>query len=191
MKRILFLVAVSVVFYSCGTSPESTEAQGEAEIVTVSVESFDEEAPNLVDKAVTIEGFVQHVCRHGGKKMFITGDEFIHRIEVTPAKDLGGFSAESEGSEIVVTGFVRELRVDKAYLDEWEKEVVEGEVEGLKVHVREQHDDEAHEEDDDHHDSDIESVNLLRTKLADSGKDYLSFFSVECTAYTLTPASAE
>ena len=141
-KKIFIFAFIALIMAACGntTTQEQTEATEQeteviAEAVSVAVIDFPEEAENLVGKEVFIEGTVIHVCKHGGKKMFIVNDEDPDvRIKITTdGEQVAAFQPELEGSYIKVKGIV----------DAVEVEIVEGEGE------EGEHEGE-HEEDADH-----------------------------------------
>ncbi|MDZ7742813.1 MAG: hypothetical protein U5Q03_14000 [Bacteroidota bacterium] len=76
MYRNLFLIVIMAAFMiSCGgnkqeESTTSEEAAYEAP-VKVSVADFDQQAGDLVGEMIVIYGTVDHICQHGGKRMFI------------------------------------------------------------------------------------------------------------------------
>ncbi|RKX23034.1 MAG: hypothetical protein DRP45_10915, partial [Candidatus Zixiibacteriota bacterium] len=112
---------------------------------------------------------------------------------------------ELEGSDVRVEGIVQVLKVDEAYLDNWEKEttseeetiveegaVTEKEVlcaadksaKGSEKDVEEEHAEEGHAEDvDDHHSGALDQIQSLRQTLAESGDDHLAFYSLECQSF--------
>ena len=141
-KKIFIFAFIALIMAACGntTTQEQTEATEQeteviAEAVSVAVIDFPEEAENLVGKEVFIEGTVVHVCKHGGKKMFIVGDEDPDvRIKITTdGEQVAAFLPELEGSYVNVKGIVDAVEVEVV-----EGEGEEGEPEG------------EHEEDADH-----------------------------------------
>lgn len=97
IKRLLIITALGMGLLACN-NPKQEEA------TAVSTTEFTTVAENLVDQTVTMEGTVMHVCKHGGKKMFINED----RIKVIASEKLAAFDTEWEGSTMVITGIVRE-----------------------------------------------------------------------------------
>lgn len=139
MYRNLFIILVAAVFMvSCGgqttaSQDEQTVQQEEvkAKAAKVELSDFAEKAESLVGHEVVLEGTVIHVCKHGGKKMFITADDPDVRIKITTAEETAAFDTELEGNYVKVLGIV---------------EAIEVEVE----HEGEHGEDGEHEEDEDH-----------------------------------------
>jgi hypothetical protein len=181
MKKYLAgLLGLVYLLSSCGSADKSnSDAQHEEIIVEVTVAEFLNEADNLLDQQVAITGQVTHVCRHGGQRLFITGEDTTSTVKITTGEDIAEFSIDLEGEKITVTGIVKELRIDETYLAEWEAEIMEGastENQGHKDGLDEHQKDQAAETDTD---AQLERVNKLREEIAASEKGYLSDFWIE------------
>lgn len=90
------------------------------------VEAAFADAPVSIDRPIEVEATVIGVCHSGGRKCFLRDaaagpNGKILRVERTA--DLPAFPQELKGDTIRVTGIVRELRYDAAYLDRWEEQV--------------------------------------------------------------------
>lgn len=219
MKKIILVLFAAMAMFACSNSEEGS---------TVTVADFEEKAADLVDQKVQIEGMVVHVCRHGGGKMFLEEVGNDKRVKITAGEGVGQFdqSWETEGKEVLVEGFVREMKIDEAYLANWEAELKEkaseekaqggneagcdGEKEETPEKDGKDCDEETktseakadtcetetehaehtedHPEDvdkEEHHEDGFAQIEELRKQLKDSGKDHLSFYSIECTKYEL------
>lgn len=213
LRRLIFLVLSLSLIISCGTKTEKATQT----VTEVTVAQAIQQPDQYVDKVVKLEGTVVHVCKHGGKRMFVTGENPDERLKITVGGDIGAFDVSLEGSVVEVEGIMKEQRIDAAYLDQREADIASGEKsekdeiehtgeehsheyadhdhdddshsqehEGHKhdsdVHKHE-HDDAKSDDADDHHskEEELKQLQELRKKLADSGQDYLSFYSVECT----------
>ena len=95
-KRILFSLFALVLMVACNTNSE--------EAIEITTAEFSEQAAEMVDQKVTFEGTVMHVCKHGGKKMFINED----RVKIVVSEHLAAFDQTLEGSEVVITGVIIE-----------------------------------------------------------------------------------
>ena len=168
------------------TQNTNTELVTVEEVIPVTVTEFDTKAGDLTGKKIIISGTVDHVCQHGGQKMFLieTGSE--NRVKVTPDENISAFKSEWEGQNIVVTGIVEEQRIDEDFLKEWEEEVMSGDDmgddkgEGKHLGGNMEKGGEDAEKD-----MELEKINNLRQQIEASGKGYLSFFTVLCTDYQL------
>lgn len=199
MKNLILVTIVfAMIFTSCENAEKSTETtQSENtefavvdEVTPINVADFDDKVGDYVGKKIQLEGTVDHICTHGGQRMFLVCEESDARIKITPDEEIAAFNAELEGDKIVLVGIVEEQRIDEAYLREWEEEVKAGsdmsDDKGEGVHLGGKM-----EKGGDHSDiaEEMEKVNHLRTMLQDSGKDHLSFYSVLCTSYDVKEAN--
>ena len=120
MYRNLFIILVAAVFMvSCGgqttaSQDEQTVQQEEVKAKPAKVElsDFAVKAESLVGHEVVLEGTVIHVCKHGGKKMFITADDPDVRIKITTGEETAAFDTELEGSYVKVMGIVEAMEVE-------------------------------------------------------------------------------
>jgi hypothetical protein len=126
-KNFLMILVAATVLMSCGQNTASQDEQTAQEEVVVieptiiALADFSEKAGALVGQEVVLEGSVIHVCKHGGKKMFITADDPDVRIKITTGEETVSFDTELEGSYIKVHGIVEAIEeeiVDEGELDE-------------------------------------------------------------------------
>jgi hypothetical protein len=105
---------------------------------------------------------------------------------------MAAFNTELEGENVNVLGVVDELRIDEDYLREWEEELKHEDHSeaGEQVHMGEGEG----ESGDDHHEADhsgeYDQINKYREMIKESGKDYISFFSVVCVEYEVIDSGA-
>ncbi|MEN8250541.1 MAG: hypothetical protein ABFS32_16530 [Bacteroidota bacterium] len=168
MKKLLVLLVIAGVAFSC-TQKESnqTDEVTEGEVTEASiipqmeVALFDTDAGNYVDKEVVVSGIVDHVCKHGGKKLKLVkdGDKSIH------VESEERFDEELVGSEITLNGIVREMRVDEAYCLQMEEDNIAKHKEG-----------ETNDEDFTHKQ---EQIKAYRDSMAVAQTDHLSFYTLE------------
>lgn len=149
MKKILLVLIISIVSFSCKTD-KKVEAQNEektAEVVEtpkVTLGEFDTKAGDFIGKELEITGIVDHVCKHGGKKILLVTDEGDAHV-VSDER----FDEALMGSEIKLVGVVLEERIDEAYLLKMEEDNIKSHSEGAsneeqfnnkKKHVQEYRD---------------------------------------------------
>ena len=101
------------------------------------------------------------------------------RVEVTAGTDITKFDENLVGSRVSVLGVLKEERIDAKYLNEWEAEVLKPE-ENHNVGI---HSGAKGHEDQGKQDK-LDQIKALRDELKASGKDHLSFFSIEAVKYT-------
>ncbi|MBL6963502.1 MAG: hypothetical protein ISR55_06745 [Bacteroidetes bacterium] len=116
MRNLLFVFLASALFVSCGNK-NTKDAISELDINT-----FSDEAANYVDQNISITGTCVHVCRHGGKKMHLIGDNDEKKLVVFAGEGLSEFPMELEGEVLKVTGKVVEEQITEETILEWEAE---------------------------------------------------------------------
>lgn len=131
MKNILLVLLVSVFLFSCKTEPKKTAQSDEITVVEeietpiIELGEFDTKAGDFVDKEIKVKGIVDHVCKHGGKKILLVTDEGDVHVFSDERFDEGLM-----GSEIIVTGLVNEERIDEAYCLKMEEDNIKSHSEG-------------------------------------------------------------
>ena len=185
MKKVnlFLLVLVSIVAFASCTGNKKT-AEGDAVTVDKVLAMAEQEADNIV----MVEGVCTHICSHGGKKLFLMGDDDSKTIRVESNDALGAFKSECVNSMVQVKGTLKEERIDEAYLTKWEAEIAEGTVEehggdgeGCETEQKAQGQDTVS--------SDAGRIKDFRAKIAArneaEGKNYLSFYYIEAEEYSI------
>ncbi|MGM0409022.1 MAG: hypothetical protein ACQESJ_00190 [Bacteroidota bacterium] len=170
--RIIALAIMTLVAFSCTNkkqnekeASEGKESKEKTEILQVS-EVIDQ-PENYVDKKITIDGMVIHVCKHGGKKLHVSETDSDQKLRVKAGEGMPPFEQEIEGNTVQVTGKFTEDRIDQDYIDELKK----GDSE---EHHEHEHEDEEKEEHKDHQGVSEEYISELEEKIEDSEKGYIS-----------------
>ena len=128
MKKIVFLLALTISFISCKTETEKVEGVKDTEAIEIpllAIGEFDAKAGEFVDKEIQINGIVDHVCLHGGKKILMVTDE--GDVHVTSDER---FDEALKGSEIILTGVVVEERIDESTCLQMEEDFIKSHSEG-------------------------------------------------------------
>ena len=175
-KNLLITIGIlAFILSSCNMGSGGLDT---ANAVKVAVASFEHQAAGIVEKTVVIEGTVLHTCKHGGKRMFLVDGNDSVRVEVTAGKEIAKFDDKLIGSRLRVLGVLKEEKIDEKYLNEWENEVNKPE---------ENHDAGVHTGAKGHQDQGVQDkldqINGLREDLKNSGKDHLSFYSIEASKF--------
>ncbi len=184
-KKLFLFAMIALFFAACNTATQetgeqATEAENQ-EIVMMSTADFLTHPEDYVGKEVVVDGIAIHVCQHGGKRMFIVGDETEEeRIQVKAGDNIDAFDVELEGSDITLKGVVDELRIDEPYLTEWENELKADNPESEKKIHRGEEGHEHHEGDVDH---EYEQIVAYREQMKEKGVDHLSFYSIIVKEY--------
>ena len=187
IKSLLIMVA-AIVMVSCGGNNTKNADDNSTEAVAATgamdIDSLMANAEELTDELVEIEGICTHICSHSGRKIFLMGsdDSKIIRID---SGELGAFDQKCVNSIVKVKGMLKEERIDEAYLKHWE------ELEA--ANAAEEHGDgeggcstekAARGETGN---TVEERIAGFRARIAErkeaTGKEYLSFYFVEATAY--------
>ncbi|MBN1300719.1 MAG: hypothetical protein JW995_05850 [Melioribacteraceae bacterium] len=173
MRFVIILLILSFI-YGCQSDTPKSEVENEAqiEVINITPDDFKTNPEAYVDKYIKIEGTCVHTCKHGGKRMHIVGPDSEFRIKVEAGKNVIKFDKALEGSLVQVEGYVRVQRVTEDYLNNWENE--------LKDDIEKQ--EESGEAGEDHAES-MEQITNLRMELKKSGKEQISFYSIECSDY--------
>lgn len=112
MKKVAFLALLSIILVSSSAvfSQDLTAKQPvQEQAAIISPEKFQDYAAVNVGKDVEIKGMVIHVCKHGGKKMFIIGEDPEMRVKIDASDKVSFFKPELEGSTVVVTGTIQPI----------------------------------------------------------------------------------
>lgn len=182
------VMAVSMVFVSCGNNKKQQAQQAEEQVAAMSIDDVMAKAAELVDQQVVIEGVCTHTCSHGAKKMFLVGSDDSKTLRIE-AGELGAFDTKVVNNMVTVKGIIKEERIDEAYLVDWENR--------LKNQTAEKHGNEEGEGGcDTEKNARGETANTEEGRIADfrtkiaaekeaTGKEYLSFYHVVATSYEI------
>lgn len=166
MKKIIgIIVLFGVITLGCNES-QSENDNSTANDTTVVAEVLDLEtmfadADAYIDDTVAVKGIVDHICEHGGKKIFLVQDENSIKIF---GEDR--FDEELVGQDIIVNAVLKEKRVDSTYLAEWEAEV-----------------DANHEEGDQEAVAARKKIEHMRDSISGTEKGYVSHYSMDFVSF--------
>ncbi|MCK5169205.1 MAG: hypothetical protein KAQ75_04930 [Bacteroidales bacterium] len=186
-KKVLGIFAIVTLLVSCGTQQKKEKECTEK--ATITVDNLLAEITNYIDKDIVVVGIVNHVCEHGGKRMFIMGEDPDVAIKITPNDEIGIFEKELEGNHVIITGIVKELRIDEAYVANLEKELSEGaDNEAIHDHSGEEEKEEPARPAGEHAETEVDSSKIkqiehMKTQIAESENGYYSQFWVEASKF--------
>ncbi len=166
MKKFVFIFLCILAITSCKKETQNTEITDQEAIETVAeapllaIAEFDAKAGDFVNKEVKVKGIVDHVCKHGGKKLLLVTDEA--NVHVTSDSR---FDEALIGSEIALKGVVVEERIDEAYCLKMEED-------NIKSHSEGQTNDEQFEAKKNH-------IQQYRDQMKANNTDHISNYSLE------------
>ncbi|MDP1623046.1 MAG: OB-fold nucleic acid binding domain-containing protein [Bacteroidales bacterium] len=180
MTKRLFPLLIVILFaiVACNPGSKDTGSEDKNDTTFLTVLTFQQQADSCIDKPVIIEGTVFHLCKHGGKRLFLVDGTDSIRIEVTTGPNITKFDDALVGSRLRVVGTLKEERIDAKYLNEWEAELTKPEEDhSVGIHTGALgHEDQGVKEK-------LEQIAELREDIKNSGKDHLSFFSIEADSF--------
>ncbi|MBN2175999.1 MAG: hypothetical protein JW731_17850 [Bacteroidales bacterium] len=169
IRNLFMLVAIAAIFISCGGGAGTNEsAQNDTismeatqtEIPVIALGEFEKIAGNYVDQEIMVEGIVDHVCKHGGKRLLLVADSGDVHVDSDSR-----FEESLTGSKVMLKGKVKEFRVDEAYCLKMEED-------NIKSHSEGQTDDEMYEHK-------MAEIKTYRDSMSTAGVDHLSFYSID------------
>ena len=179
-KALLFIVALAVLA-ACNNQPKIQE---------IAVGDFNKKAPELLDQTITIKGIANHICHTSFRKLFVGSLDSEEMVTVMAGENMKDFDLDMEGKNVVVEGIVKiASTIDNAYLDEWEKEIMEsGEMEGEHTCVTEQKAADAAVGQAEATDTivpenpQLKRINAYRQKIEENGGNPLVFYNIVGTS---------
>ncbi len=118
MQRTLFMITLAIFISACNltSQKDGTEAgqAGMEKIVTATVEELLATPTDYDGKEVALSGMVTHVCRHGGQKCFVLGQDGETQIRIVTGGDIDEFETSLEGSTVAFKGVFRILNVTES-----------------------------------------------------------------------------
>ncbi len=195
--RLIFIAAIALVAFTIqgcnskkqkNSDPAKTEQTSLASQKILQVDDLLKEAEAMSGKEVEIEGICTHICKHGGKKIFLMGSDDTKTIRIEAGKEFGNFKPETVNNVVRVKGTLVEDRIDEAYLVQWEEKI--------KAQPEEKHgtteagcSSEQKARGETVANSTTERINNFRKRIAErsekEGKNYLSFYHIDATQYTI------
>lgn len=166
MKKILVVISFLAIVFSCAdaSKKKDKEVTDVKEIQMIALADFDEKAGEWLAKEVQVKGIVDHVCKHGGKKILLVNDDADVHVESETR-----FDDALMGSEINVNGIVTEFRVDEAYLLQKEEDHIQSHKEGA--------------DSKEVYDQKMEHLQAYRDLMKEENTDHLSYYSLDYVSH--------
>ncbi len=197
IRKLFALALISLIFVACGSNDKkeqqsNDEANVTEETTVITVKDFEDQVAELIGKKIKIEGTVNHVCQHGGGRMFLVTEDAEGRVRVNKGEEIPAFNTDMEGKDVVVIGIVDELVIDEKYLSDWEQELMmheeehaEGQGKGLGEGSGHEGTKMGEDADQGTHTPGMKQIEKYRQRIKESGKDKLSFYSITCKEYEI------
>ena len=192
LKKSLMLLNLAFLIVACNTTATQEAKTEEVKQETVQVEIADliSNTKTFAESKIEVTAIVNHVCSHGGKKMFLIDQATEETIKIIPGENMPAFNTDLVGHKVCVTGTIEKLVIDEAYLAEWESELLaeanhtDEEVEGKHAeegeHKHAETGSKADQADQGTHMEGMENIANLRKEIAESEQDFLVFYTVVC-----------
>jgi len=171
MKKLILVLVIAISVIACKTEVKKTDASETptaeqiVETPLLALGEFDTKAGDFISKEVKVKGIVDHVCKHGGKKLLLVTDE--GDVHITSDER---FDEALMGSELELTGVVLEERIDESYLLKMEEDNIKSHSEGASN--KEQFE------------SKKKHVAEYREKMKADGVDHISNYSLQYVSHT-------
>lgn len=83
-------------------------------MISATVEELLTQPAEYENKQIAISGMVTHVCRHGGQKCFVLGQDGETQIRIVPGGNIDEFTIDLEGSTVAFRGTFKILDTRQA-----------------------------------------------------------------------------
>lgn len=166
MKNLLILaVTLGLITNACNVKNNKSETEVTSKIIAV--DNLLDEAEHLVEQSIKIKGHVTHTCKHSGKRAFLVGDKEKYTIRVEAGGKISGFDQSLTGNTLIITGILKERKLTKEYIDQWEEELKHKAEDGSAESCA----------------TEMNNINDMRTWMKEHGKNYYSIYFVEGKEY--------
>lgn len=184
---VLLLILGAALITSCQPNNKQTATPDiTQQPATLEVDSVLAQAEQLAGQEIELEGVCTHICKHGGRKIFLMGSNNtrILRIEATKGEK---FDPNCANSIVKVKGILKEERIDETYLQKWEASLADKTAEshgesaaGCSTEKRAR---------GESANTPQRRIEQFRERIAqqkeETGKTYLSFYHLEATSYSI------
>lgn len=171
MKNIIIALVLVLAFTACKNENKKVE-EATTEVVKevmetplLAIAEFDDKAGEFVGKEVAVKGIVDHVCKHGGKKLLLVTDEAdVHVVSEER------FDEALVGSEINLKGVVLEEVIDESTCLKMEED-------NIKSHSEGKSNDEQFEAKKQH-------IKEYRDFMKENNTDHISYYSLQYVSHS-------
>lgn len=175
-KNISFIALSLLILLitACNSNTKKNTNEPEAAVVAgpnyISVDSLFANSGALAGKTIEIQGLVDHVCRHSGKRFKLVGNIVGNEIKI----ELGEQFPVVEQSITGKTAFVRGKLVGEPYNAQQVKEWIE--------HVKTNH---KGEENTDHYKAEIAGLETILAKIESGEIPFYTVYNIDAEKYEI------
>ncbi|MCU4166392.1 hypothetical protein [Carboxylicivirga caseinilyticus] len=166
MKNLSILTLICIVSLSaCNSTSQKNSSEKADDIILV--DNLLDKADQLVEKQIKLKGHVTHTCKHSGKRAFLVGNDESFTVRIEAGGEINGFDQNLIGNTLVVSGTLKERRLTKEYIDQWENELKDKAEDGSAESCS----------------TELSNINDMRDWMKKHNKDHYSIYFVEGTNY--------
>ncbi len=175
MKKLFLSTFIIAALFACNNTSETTDDiisdSTTVELALIGLGEFDSKAGDYIDKEVQVTGIVDHICKHGGKRLFLVSDDGDVHIE---SEDR--FDEDIAGNNVTINGIVREFRVDESYCLKMEEET---------INSHDGSDEGSDEEEISKKERKMSQIEFYRDSMATAGIDHISYYSIDYVSHVI------
>lgn len=109
----LFITATALFAIIACTQTRKTES--------ISIDHLSQIIEQMQDgDTLTVRGFCTDVCNSGASHITLVGEDTTQMIAAVASKELGSFDESIKYQYVTVNSILREQKVDRSFLDNWE-----------------------------------------------------------------------
>ncbi len=193
-KKLILFLCVGIFLVACNsTSTQNNAEQSEiknSKIVQVEIADLISNTKQFAENKIEVTALVNHVCSHGGKKLFLIDKATEETIKVIPGENVAAFNSDLVGHQVKIIGTIDQLIIDEAYLKEWEAELlaeanhadedVEGEHAEEAEHKHAETGSKADQADQGTHIEGMQNIADLRKEIAENDENFIVIYTVVC-----------
>lgn len=112
LRHLFTALAACIAIVSCVETKKTS---------SISVDELAQMVEDMQDgDTLSVRGFCVDVCNSGASHITLVGEDTTQMIAAVAAKDLGSFDETIKYQYVTVNSVLKEQRVDRAFLDNWE-----------------------------------------------------------------------
>jgi hypothetical protein len=112
LRHLFTALAACIAIVSCVETKKTS---------SISVDELAQMVEDMQDgDTLSVRGFCVDVCNSGSSHITLAGEDTTQMIAAVASKDLGSFDETIKYQYVTVNSVLKEQRVDRAFLDNWE-----------------------------------------------------------------------